>query len=162
MKLRDFLIERKTNGLYAAVYFSDDTINRISKYCKKAKIPNTLDTNDFHSTLAYSRKPLNNFVPIEKLNETGIPIGFEVWASEPNAFKDDKTHCLVLHYESDYMRKRFDEILDLGATYDFDEYNPHISFSYDVGASFDIESLPPVDELGLLNIIGEYSEPLDL
>lgn len=162
MKVKDILVEAKKEGLYAAVKFSEDTLNRILKFAEAANIPNLLKVEDFHSTLAYSRKPVNDFTPISELNEEGIPSSFEIWESPPNAFKPEKTFCLVLKYDSDYMHKRFNEIMALGATYDYDEYKPHMTFSYDVGADFKLEDLPPVKQLGKLNIVNEYSEVLDL
>jgi len=162
MKLKDFIIEKKTKGLYVGVKLSDDTVKRIVAYCKKAKIPNVLDPKEFHSTLAYSRKPVNDFVPNEKIKEKGIPNKFEVWPSDPNAFKEDKTYCLVLKYDSDYMQNRFDEIMKMGATYDYDEYRPHVTLSYDVGKDFDIKKLPSLSNMKTFYITGEYSEPLDL
>lgn len=162
MKVKELLKEEKKEGLYAAVRFSTDTVDRIVKFASETGIPNLLKVEDFHSTLAYSRKPVAEFTPISQLNEIGIPSSFEIWESPPNAFKPEKTFCLVLKYDSDYMHKRFNEIMSMGATYDYDEYKPHLTFSYDVGADFKVENLPPVKQLGKLNIVGEYSEVLDL
>ena len=162
MKVKELLKEEKKEGLYAAVRFSTETVDRIIKFASEIGIPNLLKVEDFHSTLAYSRKPVAEFTPISELNEIGIPSSFEIWESPPNAFKPEKTFCLVLKYDSDYMHKRFNEIMSMGATYDYDEYKPHLTFSYDVGADFKVENLPPVKQLGKLNIVGEYSEVLDL
>ncbi len=162
MKVKELLKEEKKEGLYAAVRFSTETVDRIVKFASETGIPNLLKVEDFHSTLAYSRKPVAEFTPISELNEIGTPSSFEIWESPPNAFKPEKTFCLVLKYDSDYMHKRFNEIMSMGATYDYDEYKPHLTFSYDVGADFKVENLPPVKQLGKLNIVGEYSEVLDL
>lgn len=162
MKVKELLKEEKKEGLYAAVRFSTETVDRIVKFASETGIPNLLKVEDFHSTLAYSRKPVTEFTPISQLNEIGIPSSFEIWESPPNAFKPEKTFCLVLKYDSDYMHKRFNEIMSMGATYDYDEYKPHLTFSYDVGPDFKVENLPPVKQLGKLNIVGEYSEVLDL
>lgn len=162
MKVKNILVETKKEGLYAAVKFSDDTIERIQKFAKVANIPNLLQATDFHSTLAYSRKPVKSFSPIEELDEVGTPTGFDIWESPPNAFKPEKTYCLVLTYDSDYMHRRFNEIMAMGATYDYDSYKPHMTFSYDVGPEFDLKKLPNIKDLGLLNITSEYKEVLDL
>ena len=162
MQVKDVLVEAKKEGLYAAVKFSDDTLERIQKFAKVANIPNLLQATDFHSTLAYSRKPVNDYSPVDGLDEIGTPTSFEIWESPPNAFKKEKTYCLVLKYDSDYMHKRFNEIMAMGATYDYDSYKPHMTFSYDVGSEFDIKKLPNIKQLGLLNITKEYKEVLDL
>ncbi len=162
MLLKQILTENKKNGLYVGTKFSADTLDRIQQFAKQANIPNLLSMDDFHSTLAYSRKPVNDFTPISELDEVGIPSSFEIWESPPNAFKPEKTYCLVLKYDSEYMHKRFNEIMTLGATYDYDEYKPHMTFSYDVGKDFKLEDLPPVKQLGKLKIVSEYTEILDI
>lgn len=162
MKVKDILVEASKEGLYAAVKFSDETLDRIQQFAKDAKIPNFLKLDDIHSTLAYSRKPVSEYVPIDELDEIGNPTGFEIWESPPNAFKPEKTFCLVLKYDCEYMHSRFQEIMSMGATYDYDEYKPHMTFSYDVGVDFKLKSLPPIVKLGVLNITKEYSEVLNL
>lgn len=162
MKVQDFLIEERKNGIYVAVKFSDDTINRLLKYCNKANIPEVLKADEFHCTLSYSRKDVPDFEPKEKIKEIGVPYKFEVWPSSPNAFKKDMTYCLVLKFKSDYLQKRFDKIMSMGATYDYDKYQPHISLSYNVDKDFDVKKLPPIKELGDFEIVSEYSEELEL
>ena len=162
MKVKELLKEEKKEGLYAAVRFSTETVDRIVKFAHETGIPNLLKVEDFHSTLAYSRVPVPKFSPAPNVTEIGIPTSFEIWESPPNAFKPEKTFCLVLKYDSDYMHKRFKEIMSMGATYDYDEYKPHLTFSYDVGPDFKVEDLPDVKQLGKLNIVGEYTEDLDL
>ena len=161
MKVKELLKEKK-EGLYAAVKFSSETVDRIMKFGFENEIPNLLKVEDFHSTMAYSRVPVPKFTPISNIDEIGIPTSFEIWASPPNAFKEEETHCLVLKYDCDYMHKRFDEIMSMGATYDYDEYKPHMTISYDVGKDFDIKKLPKASDIGKLHIVGEYTEILDL
>lgn len=69
------------------------------------------------------------------------------------------TNALVLAFNSDYMRFRHDVGMALGATWDYPEYVPHITLSYDVGArkfntdlEFDLEIVRS----------HEYVEDLDL
>lgn len=162
MKVNELLEKETVKGLYAAVKFSKDTIDRILKYCGDKDIPNILNPEDFHSTLCYSRKLVPDFKPVDELFEEGKPKKFEIWESPPNAFKEEKTFCLVLKYSSSYMENRFKEIMDMGATYDYDEYKPHLTISYDVGEGFDVSKLVDIDAIAPLDIIGEYSEELDL
>lgn len=160
MKLRE-LLEKEEKGLYAAVKFSSDTIQKIIDFAGKS-IPNLLKKKDFHSTLIYSRKPVKGFKPTPKLNEFGQPTKFEIWESPPNAFKKEKTYCLVMKYDCNYMHNRWKEAMDMGATYDYDEYKPHVTLSYDVGKDFKISDLPSISKLGELKITNEYSEDLDV
>lgn len=162
MKLKHLLEKQNEKGLYAAVKFSNETIDNIMNYCNDSNIPNVLDPSDLHSTLCYSRKPVPDFKPVFPLEETGKPKSFEIWDSPANAFKKEATRCLVLKYDSAYMVSRFNEIQDMGATYDYDEYKPHVTLSYDVGDDFTLDTLSPPSNIGELQIVGEYSEELDL
>ena len=161
MKLKELLNENKTEGLYVAVKFSDECVDRILDYCDSVNIPNVLNRSDFHSTLAYSRKPVPDFSPESEIDVVGKPKGFEIWPSEPNAFKKEKTYCLVMKFDCDYMTNRFNEIMSMGATYDYDKYQPHITLSYDVGEDFDTSVLPDIAKIGTISIVSEYSEKLD-
>jgi patatin-like phospholipase/acyl hydrolase len=63
----------------------------------------------------------------------------------------------VLELDSPYLHGRFAEAMALGATYDFDEYIPHITLSYNAG-DIDIEALNhnSMD----INLVEEYVESL--
>lgn len=162
MKLKHLFENVNNTGLYVGVKFSENTLNKIQKFCKEHKIPNALKKKDFHCTIAYSRKPVPNFKPIKTVKETGKPIKFEIWESPPNVYKDKTTYCLIVKIDSEYLHVRFNNIIDMGATYDYDEYKPHLTLSYDVGKDFDIKTLRSIDDLGQFEIITEYSEKLDL
>jgi len=159
MKLKDIL--KSKIGLYAAVNFSDDTINRILRYCKNANIPNVLNSDEIHCTLAYSKTDVPSFEPLKAVLEIAKPIGFEVWPSSPNTLKDNIKYCIVMKIESEYLQNRFKHIMSLGATYDYDFYKPHISLSYDVPKDFDVLKLPSLSEIGNIEIISEYTESLN-
>jgi len=152
----------ENKGTYAAVRFSDDTLQNIKEFIDNNDIKNGLDTKDIHATLLYSRNHLPDYVPKGDISYTASPSNFEVWESPANAFKDEITHCLVLLLDCDELKDRFSELMDEhDATYDFDEYKPHITLSYDVGKDFDITTLN-VSDIKDLQIVTEYSEELNL
>ena len=149
-----------SKGLYVGVTFSKDTVERIRQYAEQASIPNLLNAEHLHSTLAYSRNLIDGFESAGTINEIGTPTVFDIW--EIKSLLEIKSYCLVLKFNSGYMQKRFNEIISMGATYDYDHYIPHVTFSYDVGKEFRLQSLPPIIQLGVLNIVNEYQEILDL
>jgi len=152
----------KNKGTYAGVKFSDDTVNALIAYCRDNKIANALGAKDFHSTLLYSRKHLPDYEPQGELTEpyTGTPKEFDVWPSPPNAFKEKETNCLILTYDCKELVNRFDFLMDEhDATFDYDEYTPHVTLSYDAG-DLDVSTLP--EFTGQIVIASEYEEELDL
>lgn len=163
MKMNELMENKKQpDGTYAAVKFDDETNKMLVEFCNQNNIPNQLNDNDFHCTVTYSRKYLPDYEPLTTIDPAwnATPDHFEVWESGPNAYKDDTTHCLVLKLQSPELHERFKYAMDdLGATYDYDEYKPHVTLSYDVGEDFDHESLPLP---GNISIVSEYTEDLDL
>jgi hypothetical protein len=148
--------DTSNSGLYVAAYFSDETNQNIAKYLSDNKIPNPIKSPGFHTTIVYSKVPVADFEPNHSIgievDTTGSTIeGWDV----PSG-----TRCLVWHYESNYLHLRFQEAMMAGATYDFDEYKPHISLSYDIGDDFDVSTLP-VPNFPIY-LMGEYSEPIEL
>ena len=144
--------------------FADESVQKILDYANKNDIPNILDKKDFHTTLIYSRKHLPKFVPMGDLEHplVGFPMKFDIWPSPPNAFKKEETHCLILLYKCQEQEDRFDEIMtEHDAMYDYDEYNTHVTFSYDVGPNFTLDNLD-ASLVGELSLVKEYSEDLDL
>jgi len=151
--VKEFLTEEQ-KGTYAGIRFSWDTIKDLIWFIKTHKIPSTMGVDDFHSTLLFSRKHLPNYVPLGPIEEQAVFKGFDVW---PNK---DGENALVMEVESQWMTDRHQELMDAhGATYDFDEYKPHVTLSYNVG-DFDITTLPRF--AAFIQLRKEYMEDLDL
>jgi hypothetical protein len=148
------MIESTTQqGLYLAAFFSDETTQRIEEYLIGNKIPNSVARSSLHTTIVYSRAPVE-MEPIHTIDVL-IPASnchLEIWDTPSG-------RTLVLKFFSPYFLIRFNEAMALGASYDYDEYKPHISLSYDVGPDFTIDHLPTIDFD--INVVGEYSEVLD-
>lgn len=148
-------------GTYAGVRFSPATIESLEKYAKDNKIPHRIKGDHFHTTLLYSRKHLPKYSaagPYE-VPMNGSPTGFEIWPSQP----DDKgkvKNCLVLTYSCPQLYQRHHKLMNQhGATYDFDEYKPHVTLSYDVG-NLKVDKLPDFEDN--LEIVEEYDEELSI
>ena len=160
MKLTDIYEQDKQKpGTYAGVRFSPSTVESLTQYATDNKIPNALDSKEYHTTLLYSRKHLPNYEPMGEYSThmTGTPTGFEIWPSQP----DDEGHvknCLVMTYSCPRLYQRHHKLMQQhGATYDFDEYKPHVTLSYDAG-DLDPSKLPAYEEE--IEITKEYREEL--
>jgi len=71
---------------------------------------------------------------------------------------------LVAALDSDYLRDKHQTTLDHGATYDFPEYIPHVTLSYNVGDDLSEENLDKLtNKYGgtVLKISKEYMQDLD-
>ncbi len=161
MKLVDITEKKQNKGTYAGVKFSDKTKKSIEGYIKDNDIPNPLSTDKMHSTLLYSRKFCPKYTPLGEMEEAliGNADAFESWESQPD---DDgnKSNCLVLKYNCDALKDRHESLMDEhGATFDYDDFTPHITFSYDAG-DLDPKKLPKFEEE--IEIVEEYGEDLDL
>lgn len=164
MRLHDIYEAKKHKGTYAGVHFDYDTKKRIEKYIKDNKIPNPVPLHKLHNTLIYSKKYLPKFEAQGRLDPPwiGEPTEFDVFTAQPDE-NGKRARCLVLKFECAQCTDRHHEIMDKhGATFDYDEYTPHITFSYDIG-DMDIKDLPdPVEAIGDIKIVDEYQEDLNL
>jgi len=142
-------------GLYAAVTFTDLTTSQLLNITKS--IPN--GEKEFHSTLLYSRVSLPTYVPQGEI--------FPVWEAPSSLYSlekwidtDGKT-ILVLTYSCKNLEDRHSYLMNKhNATYDFDEYKPHITLSYDIPEEFNIDNIN-IEELEI-QISNEYAEKLEL
>lgn len=150
------MTDEMKSGLYVAAFFSDKTNQHLAQYIADNNIPNPVTSQSFHTTIVYSRVPVDDF----EANHSA-----DVTISSQNVFLEawdvaNNKQCLVLRFPSNYLELRFAEAMAAGATYDFDEYKAHVSLSYDLPVDFDIRALPVINFP--IHIIGEYSEPLEL
>lgn len=163
MRLIDLMEKKEQKGTYAGIRFADDTVKQLRKFAKDHNIPNRVPHKKFHTTVLYSRKYLPDYKPAGEYEEAmvGKPKAFEIWPSQPD---DDgnKSHCLVLTYDCPALVKRHEDLMDEHkATYDFPDYKPHVTLSYDVGEGYDLDKLK-VSDIDDLKIANEYSEELNL
>lgn len=142
--LKDF-----STGLYVEAKYSVITLDAIEKLQHDLRIPNPVPRDKIHSTICYSRinVPYTTAVGSFEVASKGI---LEVWDTQDG-------RILVLVLDSDYLKTRHQYARILGATYDFDEFIPHITLSYNIG------SLSYSGEYELPIILShEHKEPLKL
>lgn len=150
--LKSLLAEnKKPKGTYVGVRLTPQSNAKLRKFAKQIKVPNILDNDKMHITVIFSRNHLDNYTPPGKLE---TPIEAEV--NTLTVFQKEEEgskRVLVVTLKSPELHKRHKEIMkEPGATYDFDEYIPHVTLSYDCG---------DFDETGH-NIKKFFNEPLEI
>ena len=151
-------------GTYAAVRFDDDTVSKLVEYTVDAKIDNALTHEDFHTTLLYSRKHCSGYKAAGTYDKpmTGSNLKLEIWhPKKENGSDDTDVNILVIKFKSPELKKRHNDLMkEYEAEYDFDEYIPHVTLSYNAGP-IDLKTLPDISKyLDKLVIESEYSEEL--
>lgn len=137
-------------GTYIAVKFDEATLDRIESIQKQLNLYNIVPRDKLHSTICYSRVDVPYF-PDETPKVIGKSKGLLI-------FNNDK-RALVLTIDSPYLVSKHELTKELGATYDYPDYIPHVTLSYDIGyISYDESQVPEID----IGITTEYVEALDL
>ena len=152
-------VERRT-GTYAAVKYDYDTLMMLNQWLVINNIPNQVSMNDIHSTLIYSRKQIPSVYQVNmdssKLNSLGLsfdPLEFAIFGKEGE-------RVLVLKLYAVELVNLHKTLIEIGATHDYDSYEPHVTLSYDLPNDFDWEILQ-LPLFGFIPASINY-EPLDL
>lgn len=145
-------------GIYVGVRFSDETKEHLLKVIEKFNIPNPVATDDFHATIIYSKKsPTTQLKVLGSLEEpeTAKATKFHIFTTR------DEKNALVIKLDSDFLKNRHKTLMrEYELSYDFDEYIPHVTVSYDCG-EFDIKNIDTNDIIEDLEIVLEYKENLN-
>ena len=165
MKIIDLqeAVSAKPSGTYAAVKFSKKSEDIIHQFCLENSIPHALNPSKYHITLLYSKKYLPDYKPYGEyqVHIEGIPDRFDIWETS-EADKKDHTYALVLKVKSPKLVERHKHLMKkYDAIFDYPEYQPHITLSYNVGKDFDLKTLQSkVKDIGEIEIVSEYGEDL--
>lgn len=146
-----FINEEK--GTYVGGKFSKDVEEGLKKFSKENNIPNV--NTDYHTTIIYSTRAMPKFKALGKVDYDTPLRSFKIFEGE--------TKVLVLVLDSPELVQRHKEIMkEYNGTYNFPEYIPHITLSYDLEDfdinTLDIEDLDDID----FKVIEEYQEDLQL
>jgi len=135
-------------GVYAAYHIAPETKAAMAKFVKDLGIKNASDPASLHITTVYSTKPIQ-YEPSKKAL-TVKPVGYALFGHP------DKV--LVLKVEHPTLHERFKVAKDAGATWDYPNYQPHITLATSVDPDLDISKLPLPDFV--LDTGPEYTEAL--
>lgn len=117
-------------GTYAELVPDQDTRQMLVKLIEAMGIANPIDPDKIHTTVIYSKKPCPNAMSFHGAETPyqGRISGLQRWPTQAGPT------CLVALVECDEASKLHHHIMDTyGATYDFPEYTPHFTLSYDCG-----------------------------
>lgn len=158
MKLFSEFAEMLNNDkqpMYVAVRPDVAAVAEFRKLIRLHDIPKPIPNDKMHCTLIYSRTPtVIPQVQNQRLYKATIE-KFDVFNTR------DGKRCLVAKLNSVDLQVRHNELMtDLEASYDFPNYLPHITLSYDIG-DFDIEPLNQALSLHPVYLTNEYYEILD-
>lgn len=150
-------------GSYAGVKLATETKKLLHEYMGLANLPNVVRPDQLHSTLLYSRKYLPEYKAYGEIKPAwqGHILGLDVFDSRS---KDGKiARCLVIKYDCKELSDRHQYLMDTHkAEYDFPDYQPHITISYDIGL-IDLTSLPPIEVcVNTIQIVEEYGRDLQI
>lgn len=149
----------KKPGTYAAVTFSEKTVESLKELQEKLGVPNPLDASEFHSTLLYSRKNLPNYIPLGELTPVVTSdtedFTLDIWPS-------GEKNVLVLIYPCEWLSSRWKALSEEhDAPWDFPDFTPHITLSYDVGDYTPPDKLVHFASKKPIVIVNEYSSDLN-
>lgn len=128
------------------------------RWAKAQGFMTTLDAADMHVTVLYSRTPVD---PI-KMGTTWSDDregNLTIKPGGPRAVEKLGMDAVVLLFASDDLSWRHRGMVEAGASHDYDEYQPHVTLTYDAG-DVDLDTIKPFT--GELRFGPELFEPLDL
>jgi AraC-like DNA-binding protein len=116
---------KHANGTYASLKLSPESSKQLNDFIS-SRIASGVDPSSYHCTLMYSRVP----VPQTDYMIAPTPISTRAKAYEIFPSKDGKK-CLVLLIDSQEVYDLHQHTMDLGASYDYPEYKPHVTLAAD-------------------------------
>jgi len=152
MRFSEFCNEEK-KGTYVGGRFSKDVEKGLEEFCKDNDIPNI--NTDYHTTIMFSRSKLEGYESAGKVQYDTPLHSFKIFEGD--------TKVLVLQLDSPDLKARHEYLMkEYDGTYDFPDYIPHITLSYDLEDydinTLDIEDLDDIDFF----VQEEYTEELNL
>jgi phage gp29-like protein len=124
-------------------------------WAKSQGFTSTLAARDLHVTITYSRTPVNWFA-IHGIWSNGEAVIQPGGARAVDKIGDDG--AVALHFTCDEFTWRNREMRDDGCSWDYPEYQPHLTITYD-GAPADLSTVEPY--LGKLVFGPEIYEHID-
>lgn len=109
-----------------------------TEWAKGQGFKKTLEEDQFHVTIAFSSKPFD-WDEIEPKTDS-MTVGGGV--RSVSTLGDDG--AVVLKFKSVFLPKRWKELKDLGASWDYEGYTPHVTITYK-GTDIDLSKVKPFE-----------------
>lgn len=131
----------------------------IIKWFEKQGVANLRPANKLHVTVAYSRKPVDwGAMGHDLFEDENRRIIIMPFNSARRIAPLGDEGAVVEHFHSDELAARHRHFLKQGASWDYESYQPHFTFTYDAGP-VNIKRLQPWD--GELILGPEQFEDID-
>lgn len=140
---REYLQEAEkqihNKGTYASLKLNEKSKKILYNWLIKNGFENLAAQESYHCTVLYSRKTVPEVSKWEvEFPLTARPIRWRIFPTNNDITKDG--HCLVLEIKNPIINKLHYKAEELGATYDYDEYIPHVT----VCTSYDKDEVPNI------------------
>lgn len=140
------------------LYVRRDLVNaeELVRWAKAQGFATTLPADDMHVTVAYSKSPVDWFAAGEAWDEKiavrrGGPRTIECLGANGDA--------VVLRFASDSLRWRHEQFKDAGASWDWPDYCPHVTITWQAPDGLDVSAIEPFQ--GELRFGPEVFEEID-
>jgi len=132
MKIRELFENSEKKSLYINRPLINT--NDLIAWAKSQGIEKNLDPKDLHVTIAYSKEKVDwSLIKSQKNN-----IVVENGKRSLEFFGDG---AVVLRFENEELRKRWQELRKLGANWEYADYKSHITLCYD--SELDLSNIEP-------------------
>jgi 2'-5' RNA ligase len=114
-------------GTYVALELDAATRAQLDRFVTdQLKLAQPIDPEYYHITVIYSRTPVAqaDLLP-EQYQASATGIRYALWTTR------DARQCLVMLVESYQARYLNQQLTQLGAVSDYNQYTPHLTLSYD-------------------------------
>lgn len=157
--MRKSLFDIQKSMVVKPLYVSRRLLNadEVIRWAKAQGFETTVPADEMHVTIAFSKTPVNwlamgsDFTPEKLVINEGGPRAMKALGIEGDA--------AVLLFASDQLQWRWQAMREAGASWDFPDYNPHVTISWKAG-EVDLSKVEPYT--GRLEFGPEIFKELDL
>jgi hypothetical protein len=139
-RFRQFLESRELKTLYVNRPLING--NQLREWALDNGFDTTLAPDDMHATLAFSKTPVD--WRAVKRQKDQVTIDPQRNLHQFPARDANSAPATVLKFKHPIFQDRWQEFRDIGASWDFPEYNPHVTISYGK-CDRDLDSIPSFD-----------------
>lgn len=150
------LREAPEDGTFAGLHLYKQDAQKLHQFALDNKIPNPEPVDRLHVTLLFSRVVIADYEPWGLLKK-----GMFAMPVEARIFGEGDERALVIVLDSPDIVNRHNQLMakHKEATWDHDDYIPHVTLSYNAG-DFDPKTLD-VSSIGMITLVEEYTNDID-
>ena len=146
------LTEAPEDGTFAGFHLYKPDARKLHQFALDNEIPNAEPADKMHVTVMFSRTYIPNFKPMGMLKKA-------IYATPIEVRKFGEALVIVLDAPEVVARHKYIMNHYKEATYDHDEFIPHVTLSYDSGR-FDEKTLD-VSSIGMITLVEEYTNDIN-